>query len=352
MKKTFLLLFLSFQICDLAFADYASKHRSGCPWWRKRFVADASATEFWVGPRKWSRSCSNAFSYAESGNSHAKAEATSNYSQTKGWSWTDRWYAKAGESNTYGSFDKDQIPENTKSLKENLMSMDGVKIDQSSGSIYLSSLSSKLDIASDDPLNDFAAFRISIVLEDAEDTLIPPIILEDNKAFFINGQLYLEGNFFKAVKFTEVPSRFENGKAFLLEIGQFIFMNKVEQGKEISIYTSGDVGNLRLGTPDEFITEEAKALYAHAEKAPNLFLSPNPVDANSSIRITGLVNYQGNLTVVDLQGNLILDLGNVSVANQIDELVIPFNTNGLQPKNYYILLSSGSHRSFLRFKKE
>jgi hypothetical protein len=41
-----------------------------------------------------------------------------------------------------------------------------------------------MDISSDDPLNDFAAFRISIVLEDVEGTLVPPIILEDNKAIF------------------------------------------------------------------------------------------------------------------------------------------------------------------------
>jgi hypothetical protein len=156
----------------------------------------------------------------------------------------------------------------------------------------------------------------------------------------------------RGVKFTEIPSAFEGGKAYSLEIGQFIFMNKLEQGKEIAIYTSGDVGNLRLGTPDEFITAEAKTLYAHSEKAPNLFLSPNPVDANSHIKVSGLENYQGNLTVVDMQGNLILDLGNISVANKEDELNIPFNTNGLQPKNYYLLLSSGSQRSFLRFKKE
>lgn len=164
--------------------------------------------------------------------------------------------------------------------------------------------------------------------------------------------MYLEGNFFKAVKFTEIPSAFAGGKAYSLEVGQFIFMNRVEQGKEIVIYTSGDVGNLRLGTPDKFITAEAKTLYAHSEKAPNLFLFPNPVIVNSTIKISGLENFQGSLTVVDMQGYLILDLGNISEANKEDEVSIPFNTNGLQPKNYYLLLSSGSKRSFLRFKKE
>lgn len=352
MKKTILLLILSVGLFDLVMADGSSKQRSGCPWWRKRFVADASATEFWVGPRIWSRSCDNAYSYAESGGSHAKAEAKANWSEVWDWEWTDRWFASAGESNPTGSFDINEIPENTKSFKEHSTKLEGVKIDHNSGTVYISSLSSKLDISSDDPLNDFAAFRISIVLEDVEDTLVPPIILEDNKAFFINGQLYLEGNFFKAVKFTEIPSAFEGGKAYSLEVGQFIFMNRVEQGKEIAIYTSGDVGNLRLGTPDKFITAEAKNLYVHSEKAPNLFLFPNPVVANSTIMISGLENYQGSLTVVDMQGNLILDLGNISVANKEDEVSIPFNTNGLQPKNYYLLLSSGSKRSFLRFKKE
>lgn len=352
MKKLILSLVLLNGIFELAYADGSSKQRSGCPWWRKRFVADACATEFWIGPRKWSRGCDNTYSYAESGGGHAKAEAKANWNEVWDWEWSNRWFARAGESNVNGSYKIDEIPENTKSLKEHSTKLEGVKIDPSSGTVYISSLESKLDIATEDPLNDYAAFRISIVLEDAEDTLVPSIVLEDNKAFFINGQLYLEGNFFKAVKFKEIPSAFDGGKAFSLEVGQFIFMNKIEPGKEIAIYSSGDVGNLRLGTPDEFITTEAKALYARAERTPNLFVFPNPIDASTTIKVSGLENYTGNLSVVDMQGNLVMDLGNVSLANKEDELSIPFTTSGLQPKNYYLILSSGSHRSFLRFKKE
>jgi hypothetical protein len=352
MKKIIIVTILTLLAVDFVFAHYKAKANQRCRTFRKRYIAEASATEFGIGPRVWSWRCDNAHARAESSNEHALAQATANDSQITGFAWTRRWFARAGESNSNSPIIIDGIPENTKSLKEQSSVLEGIHIDPISGAVYISHLSSKFDIASDDQLNDFAAFRMTIVLEDVEDTLVAPIILEDNKAFFINGQLYLEGNFFRSVRFNEIPSAFEAGKAYALEIGQFIFVSQLQQGKDIAIYITGDVGNLRLGIPEDFITAEAKSIYTQEQAGPIFSLFPNPTTISASITISGLENYQGNLSVRDIQGNLILDMGTISLNHKNDELVLPLNTSTLQPNYYHLVLSTGTRRLFLRFKKE